>query len=175
MPLCLKLKYFAGYRYELFCLIKHAQTPHCLVSIRDASSWKYPRLSHWSQNPVLNSASFFLQVYCLTSDEVSSSWNLGRDAAEQYSQGLWARGPRLSYASFPVCHAICFFVMFSFVLWCYVVASTLWCWGLKLQTRGTGGTALSSPSWKMTRFHTKPFLTPSSKEKRRRRISLHKV
>ncbi|XP_054633278.1 protein KTI12 homolog [Dunckerocampus dactyliophorus] len=25
------LNYIKGYRYELFCLIKHAQTPHCLV------------------------------------------------------------------------------------------------------------------------------------------------
>ncbi|XP_064422144.1 protein KTI12 homolog isoform X2 [Latimeria chalumnae] len=25
------LNYIKGYRYELFCLIKHAQTPHCLI------------------------------------------------------------------------------------------------------------------------------------------------
>nr|XP_023666911.1 protein KTI12 homolog isoform X2 [Paramormyrops kingsleyae] len=25
------MNYIKGYRYELFCLIKHAQTPHCLV------------------------------------------------------------------------------------------------------------------------------------------------
>ncbi|MEQ2172197.1 kti12, chromatin associated, partial [Goodea atripinnis] len=25
------LNYIKGYRYELFCLTKHAQTPHCLV------------------------------------------------------------------------------------------------------------------------------------------------
>ncbi|XP_007235727.3 protein KTI12 homolog [Astyanax mexicanus] len=25
------LNYIKGYRYELFCLVKHAQTPHCLV------------------------------------------------------------------------------------------------------------------------------------------------
>ncbi|XP_053175268.1 protein KTI12 homolog [Scomber japonicus] len=52
------LNYIKGYRYELFCLIKHAQTPHCLV-------------------------------YCLTSDEVSSTWNTNRDAAEQYTQDLF--------------------------------------------------------------------------------------
>uniref|UniRef100_A0A3B4BI96 Protein KTI12 homolog n=1 Tax=Periophthalmus magnuspinnatus TaxID=409849 RepID=A0A3B4BI96_9GOBI len=27
------LNYIKGYRYELFCLIKHTQTPHCLVII----------------------------------------------------------------------------------------------------------------------------------------------
>ncbi|XP_042352140.1 protein KTI12 homolog isoform X1 [Plectropomus leopardus] len=52
------LKYLTGYRYELFCLIKHTQTPHCLV-------------------------------YCLTSDEESSTWNTSRDAAEQYSQDIF--------------------------------------------------------------------------------------
>ncbi|CAB1458904.1 unnamed protein product [Pleuronectes platessa] len=52
------LNYIKGYRYELFCLIKHAQTPHCLV-------------------------------YCLTSDEQSSSWNSGREAAEQYTQDIF--------------------------------------------------------------------------------------
>uniref|UniRef100_A0A7N9AW97 Protein KTI12 homolog n=1 Tax=Mastacembelus armatus TaxID=205130 RepID=A0A7N9AW97_9TELE len=52
------LNYIKGYRYELFCLIKHAQTPHCLV-------------------------------YCLTSDEQSSSWNSSRDAAEQYTQDIF--------------------------------------------------------------------------------------
>ncbi|XP_029379289.1 protein KTI12 homolog [Echeneis naucrates] len=52
------LNYIKGYRYELFCLIKHAQTPHCLV-------------------------------YCLTSDEQSSSWNTSRDAAEQYTQDIF--------------------------------------------------------------------------------------
>lgn len=51
------LNYIKGYRYELFCLIKHAQTPHCLV-------------------------------YCLTSDEVSSTWNTNRDATEQYTQDI---------------------------------------------------------------------------------------
>ncbi|XP_048472980.1 protein KTI12 homolog [Rhincodon typus] len=25
------LNYIKGYRYELFCLVKHAQTPHCLI------------------------------------------------------------------------------------------------------------------------------------------------
>ncbi|XP_028307519.1 protein KTI12 homolog [Gouania willdenowi] len=49
------LNYIKGYRYELFCLIKHAQTPHCLV-------------------------------YCLTSDEQSSSWNASREAAQQYNK-----------------------------------------------------------------------------------------
>ncbi|TDH09746.1 hypothetical protein EPR50_G00088990 [Perca flavescens] len=52
------LNYIKGYRYELFCLIKHAQTPHCLV-------------------------------YCLTSDEVSSTWNTNREAAEQYTQEIF--------------------------------------------------------------------------------------
>ncbi|XP_078113087.1 protein KTI12 homolog isoform X2 [Sander vitreus] len=52
------LNYIKGYRYELFCLIKHAQTPHCLV-------------------------------YCLTSDEVSSAWNIDREAAEQYTQEIF--------------------------------------------------------------------------------------
>ncbi|XP_040893353.1 protein KTI12 homolog [Toxotes jaculatrix] len=52
------LNYIKGYRYELFCLIKHAQTPHCLV-------------------------------YCLTSDEQSSSWNTSREAAEQYTQDIF--------------------------------------------------------------------------------------
>ncbi|KAJ8003276.1 hypothetical protein DPEC_G00167740 [Dallia pectoralis] len=51
------LNYIKGYRYELFCLIKHTQTPHCLV-------------------------------YCLTSSEVSSTWNKQRDAEEQYSQDI---------------------------------------------------------------------------------------
>ncbi|KAF6714797.1 KTI12-like protein [Oryzias melastigma] len=52
------VNYIKGYRYELFCLIKHAQTPHCLV-------------------------------YCLTSDEQSSSWNRSRNPAEQYSQDIF--------------------------------------------------------------------------------------
>lgn len=52
------LNYIKGYRYELFCLIKHAQTPHCLV-------------------------------YCLTSPEVSSTWNTQRDVTEQYSQEIF--------------------------------------------------------------------------------------
>uniref|UniRef100_A0A3Q3WA93 Protein KTI12 homolog n=1 Tax=Mola mola TaxID=94237 RepID=A0A3Q3WA93_MOLML len=52
------LNYIKGYRYELYCLTKHAQTPHCLV-------------------------------YCLTSDEVSSSWNTNRYAAEQYTRDIF--------------------------------------------------------------------------------------
>uniref|UniRef100_A0A8C1TQI3 Protein KTI12 homolog n=1 Tax=Cyprinus carpio TaxID=7962 RepID=A0A8C1TQI3_CYPCA len=44
-------------RYELFCLIKHTQTPHCLV-------------------------------YCLTSTDVSSEWNKGREADSQYTQEI---------------------------------------------------------------------------------------
>ncbi|KAM8890836.1 protein KTI12 homolog [Spinachia spinachia] len=52
------LNYIKGYRYELFCLIKHTQTPHCLV-------------------------------YCLTSGEISSTWNASRDAAEQYNQDIF--------------------------------------------------------------------------------------
>ncbi|XP_071388303.1 protein KTI12 homolog [Centroberyx affinis] len=51
------LNYIKGYRYELYCLIKHTQTPHCLV-------------------------------YCLTSAEVSSTWNTSRDATEQYTQEI---------------------------------------------------------------------------------------
>nr|XP_040019551.1 protein KTI12 homolog [Gasterosteus aculeatus aculeatus] len=52
------LNYIKGYRYELFCLIKHTQTPHCLV-------------------------------YCLTSGEISSTWNASRDAAERYNQDIF--------------------------------------------------------------------------------------
>ncbi|XP_040199043.1 protein KTI12 homolog isoform X2 [Rana temporaria] len=41
------LNYIKGYRYELFCLIKHAQTPHCLihcVTAPDVSSiWNQDR------------------------------------------------------------------------------------------------------------------------------------
>uniref|UniRef100_A0A8C1ABF2 Protein KTI12 homolog n=1 Tax=Cyprinus carpio carpio TaxID=630221 RepID=A0A8C1ABF2_CYPCA len=44
-------------RYELFCLIKHTQTPHCLV-------------------------------YCLTSADVSSEWNKGREADSRYKQEI---------------------------------------------------------------------------------------
>ncbi|XP_006628956.2 protein KTI12 homolog [Lepisosteus oculatus] len=51
------LNYIKGYRYELFCLIKHTQTPHCLV-------------------------------YCLTSAEVSSTWNKCGDVEKQYSQEI---------------------------------------------------------------------------------------
>ncbi|XP_052008652.1 protein KTI12 homolog [Xyrauchen texanus] len=51
------LNYIKGYRYELFCLIKHTQTPHCLV-------------------------------YCLTSADVSSEWNKGREVDSQYTQEI---------------------------------------------------------------------------------------
>ncbi|XP_030587685.1 protein KTI12 homolog isoform X1 [Archocentrus centrarchus] len=41
------LNYIKGYRYELFCLIKHAQTPHCLVycltSDEQSSLWNTNR------------------------------------------------------------------------------------------------------------------------------------
>ncbi|KAM4733953.1 protein KTI12 homolog [Anableps anableps] len=41
------LNYIKGYRYELFCLTKHAQTPHCLVhcltSGEDSSLWNQNR------------------------------------------------------------------------------------------------------------------------------------
>lgn len=41
------LNYIKGYRYELFCLTKHAQTPHCLVycltSSEESSSWNKNR------------------------------------------------------------------------------------------------------------------------------------
>ncbi|XP_053741759.1 protein KTI12 homolog isoform X1 [Synchiropus splendidus] len=50
--------YIKGYRYELFCVVKHLQTPHCLV-------------------------------YCLTSGDVSSSWNSSRDPSEQFTQEIF--------------------------------------------------------------------------------------
>ncbi|XP_076842157.1 protein KTI12 homolog [Brachyhypopomus gauderio] len=41
------LNYIKGYRYELFCLIKHVQTPHCLVycltSTEQSSEWNKER------------------------------------------------------------------------------------------------------------------------------------
>ncbi|XP_028814204.1 protein KTI12 homolog [Denticeps clupeoides] len=41
------MNYIKGYRYELFCLIKHAQTPHCLVycltSPEESSTWNKSR------------------------------------------------------------------------------------------------------------------------------------
>ncbi|XP_055518591.1 protein KTI12 homolog [Leucoraja erinacea] len=41
------LNYIKGYRYELFCLIKHTQTPHCLIHCETAvdvcSSWNRSR------------------------------------------------------------------------------------------------------------------------------------
>ncbi|XP_008336125.1 protein KTI12 homolog, partial [Cynoglossus semilaevis] len=41
------LNYIKGYRYELFCLIKHTQTPHCLVycltSHEQSSTWNSSR------------------------------------------------------------------------------------------------------------------------------------
>ncbi|KAL4658726.1 hypothetical protein GN956_G2237 [Arapaima gigas] len=41
------MNYIKGYRYELFCLIKHAQTPHCLVycltTPEDSSTWNASR------------------------------------------------------------------------------------------------------------------------------------
>ncbi|XP_071355427.1 protein KTI12 homolog [Trachinotus anak] len=41
------LNYIKGYRYELFCLIKHAQTPHCMVycltSDEQSSLWNTSR------------------------------------------------------------------------------------------------------------------------------------
>ncbi|MBN3280868.1 KTI12 protein, partial [Polyodon spathula] len=41
------LNYIKGYRYELFCLIKHAQTPHCLIycltTPDDSSAWNNNR------------------------------------------------------------------------------------------------------------------------------------
>ncbi|XP_066448363.1 protein KTI12 homolog [Eleutherodactylus coqui] len=52
------LNYIKGYRYELFCLIKHAQTPHCLI-------------------------------HCLTSPDISSSWNQDRPQDEQYTQAVF--------------------------------------------------------------------------------------
>ncbi|KAG7473273.1 hypothetical protein MATL_G00094020 [Megalops atlanticus] len=51
------LNYIKGYRYELFCLIKHTQTPHCLV-------------------------------YCVTSAEVSATWNASREADKRYIQEI---------------------------------------------------------------------------------------
>ncbi|KAG8576432.1 hypothetical protein GDO81_009858 [Engystomops pustulosus] len=52
------LNYIKGYRYELFCLIKHAQTPHCLI-------------------------------HCLTSPDISSSWNQDRLQDDQYTQAVF--------------------------------------------------------------------------------------
>ncbi|KAF4077936.1 hypothetical protein AMELA_G00193630 [Ameiurus melas] len=49
------LNYIKGYRYELFCLVKHAQTPHCLVycltSATLSSEWNEERdeASRYSQ------------------------------------------------------------------------------------------------------------------------------
>ncbi|XP_029910590.1 protein KTI12 homolog [Myripristis murdjan] len=41
------LNYIKGYRYELYCLIKHTQTPHCLVycltSAEESSTWNTNR------------------------------------------------------------------------------------------------------------------------------------
>ncbi|XP_072349177.1 protein KTI12 homolog [Scyliorhinus torazame] len=41
------LNYIKGYRYELFCLVKHTQTPHCLIHCDTAvdvcSSWNQQR------------------------------------------------------------------------------------------------------------------------------------
>lgn len=41
------LNYIKGYRYELFCLIKHTQTPHCVVycltSVEVSSAWNSSR------------------------------------------------------------------------------------------------------------------------------------
>uniref|UniRef100_UPI00398F8273 protein KTI12 homolog isoform X2 n=1 Tax=Pristiophorus japonicus TaxID=55135 RepID=UPI00398F8273 len=41
------LNYIKGYRYELFCLIKHAQTPHCLIHCETAvdvcATWNQSR------------------------------------------------------------------------------------------------------------------------------------
>lgn len=37
-----------GYRYELFCLVKHARTPHCLVSPRNYSDTRrHPHCFYW--------------------------------------------------------------------------------------------------------------------------------
>ncbi|XP_068131929.1 protein KTI12 homolog [Hyperolius riggenbachi] len=52
------LNYIKGYRYELFCLIKHAQTPHCLI-------------------------------HCVTSTDISSSWNQDRGPDEQYTEDIF--------------------------------------------------------------------------------------
>uniref|UniRef100_F6W3M1 Protein KTI12 homolog n=1 Tax=Xenopus tropicalis TaxID=8364 RepID=F6W3M1_XENTR len=42
----LSVHFFLGYRYELFCLIKHVQTPHCLIHCITA-----PEISStWNQN-----------------------------------------------------------------------------------------------------------------------------
>ncbi|KAM9311831.1 protein KTI12 homolog [Gastrophryne carolinensis] len=44
------LNYIKGYRYELFCLIKHAQTPHCLIYCVTAPDIS----SAWNQDRHLN-------------------------------------------------------------------------------------------------------------------------
>ncbi|KAI5098275.1 protein KTI12-like, partial [Silurus meridionalis] len=63
------MNYIKGYRYELFCLIKHVQTPHCLVCLM------------FCMNIVI-------QVYCLTSAALSAEWNKEREANYQYSQEM---------------------------------------------------------------------------------------
>lgn len=44
-----------------------------------------------TQVPIYASYFLLMKVYCLTSDEVSSTWNTNRDAAEQYTQDMWVR------------------------------------------------------------------------------------
>uniref|UniRef100_A0AAX7V3H8 Protein KTI12 homolog n=1 Tax=Astatotilapia calliptera TaxID=8154 RepID=A0AAX7V3H8_ASTCA len=80
------LNYIKGYRYELFCLIKHAQTPHCLVS-RQLNIHFEKMLP--SNAIVVCLRVFFVKVYSLTSHEESSLWNTNRDAADEYNQDIF--------------------------------------------------------------------------------------
>lgn len=139
-----------------------------------------------------------MKVYCLTSDEVSSTWNANRDTAEQYTQDMWvrsfytySRGACQSLVAFftfgwvlkiPLCLSLSNMNTIQFCLCYYLdiwfvcdVALMHWCWDLKLQTPETDGTVLSSPSWKMTRCHMKPSLMHFSKEKHPHLTSLLRV
>lgn len=108
----LKFKYVTGYRYELFCLIKHAQTPHCLVS-RQLNIHFEKMLP--SNAIVVCLRVFFVKVYSLTSHEESSLWNTNRDAADQYNQDMWVRSLSMRAWLLPYLHCcMCFLFLFLF-------------------------------------------------------------